>query len=321
VRSPEVVAAIARLREKGVLSEPVATALAAPARGDLLSVRNELRVLLYGGVLLVTAGVGIFLQENHRRLGPALIASLIGAFAALCLLYAWKRSAPFSWERAASPHVASDYLLLLSMLLFGSDLAYVETQFRLLGPRWPYHLLVVAVLCLAAAYRFDSRAVLTLALTSFAAWRGVAVGWPGSGPGGSAASAVRANAIVCGVLYVALGALSVRARRKAHFEAVWVAAGLLLMFGGILPGALLDSGAWPLWEAVLAIVSAAVIAVAYRLRRPLDFAIALAAVYVGGLRALAELVSGASDLLFIALWSVAVLGVLITATRRMRRAA
>jgi len=62
------------------------------------------------------------------------------------------------------------------MLLLGSDFAYVEAQFRLLGPNWPEHLLVVAIVYFAAAYRFDSRAVLALALTSLAAWRGVSAG-------------------------------------------------------------------------------------------------------------------------------------------------
>jgi hypothetical protein len=318
--SPEVVAAIESLREKHILSEVQANAFLPPARGELVSIRAELRTLLYGGVLLVAAGVGIFLEESHERLGPTLVATLVAVLAASGFVYALRRSPPFSRGRTESPHVAADYLLLLAMLLVASDLAYVEAQFRILGPRWPYHFLVVALLCFAAAYRFDSRSVLTLALASFAAWRGVAAGMPFAVGLLRSSAAIRANAIVLGALYVAAGALGARTQRKAHFEPVWTAAGLILVFGGILSGVLI-SGSWLRWEAVLAGAASAVLAVAYRLRRPLDFAIALAAAYAGGLRALGRFAHDSRGLFWIAAWSVAVLVVLIAATRRMRRPA
>ena len=41
--------------------------------------------------------------------------------------------------------LGADYVLLLGVLLVGADLAYIETQLRLLGPEWAYHLLVVAL--------------------------------------------------------------------------------------------------------------------------------------------------------------------------------
>ena len=140
---------------------------------------------------------------------------------------------------------------------------------------------------------------------------GAATGSPG---------AVRANAIVLGLLYVAAGVVSVRRRRKAHFEPVWVTAGLVLVFGALLSGAW-GRGAepWPLWEVALFLVAGVVMTIAYRLRRPLDFAIALAAVYVGGLRALEGLISGPGDMLIVAAWSIGALVVLIAATRRLRR--
>ncbi len=283
--------------------------------------RGELRLLLYGGVLLLAGGIGFFLKENHERLGPAVVAALAGAAAIGCFAFVVRRAPAFSWGAVTSPHVAVDYLLLLAMLVFAADLAYVETQFRLLGPNWPWHLFVVAVAGFAAAYRFDSRAVLTLALTSFAAWRGVSVGLPfGNTAATGSPGAIRANAIVCGLLYVAAGIVSVRRRRKPHFEPVWVTAGLVLVFGALLSGAW-GRGAqpWRLWETALFILAALVMAIAYRLRRPLDFAIALAAVYLGGLRALEGLLSGPGDMLIVAAWSIAALVVLIAATRRLRR--
>src|SRR4029453_2494453 len=139
---------------------------------------------------LATTGVGLFLKENHERLGPTVLAALIGLAAAICLFYAYRRSPPFSWEAAPPTHLAVDYVLLLGVLLLGSDLAYVEAQFRWLGPKWPLHLLLVSLLYFAAAYRFDSRVVLSLALSAFAAWRSVSAALPFSHAGGGAVALV-----------------------------------------------------------------------------------------------------------------------------------
>ena len=169
--NPDVAAAIASLRARRVLSEPQAAPLLRWARGEVVSLHWELRTALYAGVLLATTGVGLFLKDNQERVGPAAIAALLGLCAGICLLYVFRRSPPFSWQATPTPHIAVDYVLLLGVLLLGSGIAYVETQFRWLGPQWPLHLLILSLLYLTFAYRFDSRAVLSLALTSFAAWR------------------------------------------------------------------------------------------------------------------------------------------------------
>jgi hypothetical protein len=191
-----------------------------------------------------------------------------------------------------------------------------------LGSHWAYHLLLVSVIYFAAAYRFDSRAVLTLALTSFAAWRGVSVAMPYDSSS-DATGTVRLNALGCGLLFIAAGALLARARRKAHFEPVWVAMGAILLFGGILSGVLEKDAEWMIWELVLLVVGGTFLAACYRLRRPLEFALATAALYVGGFRLLVEVMpndSGGATLFLIAIWSGAALIFLIATTRRMRRA-
>jgi hypothetical protein len=319
--NPDVVAAIEALRAKSTLSQPQADALLRPARGELVSIHAELRVTLYTGVLLATAGVGLFLKENHERLGPAVLASLIGLAAAACLLYAFRRFPPFSWETGSSPSlIGADYVLLLGVLLVGSDLAYIETQYRWLGPNWPLHLLLVALLYFAAAYRFDSRTVLSLALSTFAAWRGISAALPFSSAAhlAGAAAVLRANALGCGILFIALGILSVRLRRKAHFEAVWTTMGLLLLFGGLLSGVFQIGSSWPLWELPLFLFAGATVFLAHRLRRPLDFALGVLAAYLGSLRFLAQALEGSALAFTIALSSLAVLAFLIYAQRRMR---
>jgi 4-hydroxybenzoate polyprenyltransferase len=109
-----------------VLEELPANLFGRVARRELVSVRLEIRAALYAGVLLLTSGVGLFLKENHERIGPAAIGIAIGVGAAACLAWASRRSTPFTWGEAASAHPAFDYVLLLGALLFAADLAYLE---------------------------------------------------------------------------------------------------------------------------------------------------------------------------------------------------
>ncbi len=289
------------------------------ARGELVPVRLELKTLLYVGVLVAVGGVGKFVRDYHDRLGPVVIASALAAAALACLVYAFRRSPAFSWGETVSPHLAADYVLVLGALLLASDLAYVERQFGILGDRWPYHFLVVAVIYFLLAYRFDSRAVLSLAVSAVAAWRGVSVTTAFGGPGEAAVGILRANALAIGAILVAAGFLSVRSGRKPHFEKVYVTAGLLLLFGGILSGVLQpSSSSWLAWEAALGLLGAAVLAVAWRLRRSIDFAIAVAALWLGVLRLTGEVLKREPLYLAAAVWSIVAIVVLVRATRRIQ---
>jgi hypothetical protein len=291
------------------------------ARGELVPVRAELKTLLYAGVLVAIAGVGKFVKDYHDRLGPVVIASALGLAALGCLFYALRRSPAFSWGATVSPHLAADYVLVLGALLVGTDLAYIERQFRVLGDRWPYHFLVVAAVYFLLAYRLDSRAVLSLAVSAFATWRGASVTMAFEGREQAGFGILRANALATGALFVAAGLLSVRSRRKPHFEKVYVTAGLLLVFGGILSGALQGAASpWLLWETVLGVVGAAVLAIAWRLRRSIDFAIALAALWLGVLRLTGEVLKREPLYLAAAVWSILAIVVLVRATRRMQAA-
>jgi hypothetical protein len=320
--NPDVVDAIERLRERRILSEAQAAPLSRVYRGELVSVEPELRAALYAGVLLLVMGVGLFLKENHERIGPAAIAVILGAAALACLFYAWRRLPAFSWQSMPSPHVGADYVLLLGVLLAAADLAWIESQFRVLGPDWPYHLLVVSILYFAAAYRFDSRAVLSLALSAFAAWRGVSVSLAFASRAAQATPAVRVNALVCGAIFVGGGIYSVRANRKPHFEPVWTTLGLLLFLGALVSGVFQYSAVdWPWWEVPLWACSGVVIVVSYRLRRTLDFSLGVLAAYLGLLRLLEDALSGTSMLFVVGASSLAVIVLLVRMQRRMKEPA
>jgi hypothetical protein len=318
--NPDVVAAIARLRAENVLSIQQATLFNRVARRDLVSVRFEIRVLLYLGVLLLTSGVGVLVTEHHREIGPLAIAGAIGLAGTACLCWVIRRAAPFSWGQVQSPNVAFDYILLLGLLLLASDLAYVEVQFTLLGPTWPQHLLVVGVAYLLAAYLWDSRTVLGLALTTLAAWRGVSIGLISGSVWAADSRALRLNAIGLALLYVAAAGLSALLKRKAHFEGVFANTGLLLLLGALLSGVLGDNVAWNMWLATLLVAAGLVTWISFRLRRSLYFAEGVGAAYVGLLRLMFEpFRNEVSSLPFLlaALLGIAVLALIFAAHRRM----
>lgn len=318
---PDVAAAIPALVESGALPAGEAPRLLRVARGELLSVHRELRALLYAGVLLATGGVGLLVKQNLERIGPLVIAAALAVAAAAALAWVVRVAPPFSWQQVESPNLAFDYILLLGILLVASDLAYVELHFGLLGAYLSWHLLIVAVLAGAAAVRFDSRVLFSLALSSFAAWRGVSLARARSAEWFLAGPAVRWNAIACGVLFAALGYGLARTGRKAHFEPVAVHLGWLLVLCGLAAGMTHGGGSGLAWGAALLLVGALLAAAAYRLRRFPLFAYGVVAAYIAVNRILLEAIFGdALGCLWIGASSLVVVAGLLVAYRRLKEA-
>jgi hypothetical protein len=320
--NPEVVAAVESLRAEGVLPDDRADLLGRVARGELVSVRIEIRAALYLGVLLLAGGVVLFVKENRERIGPVAIGIAIGLAAAACLAWVFRRSSAFTWESAVSTHVGFDYVLLLGALLVATDLAFLESQVGHFGTDWPWHLLAVAALYAALAYRFDSRMLLALALTSFAAWRGVSVSLARTSLGEGDPARLRVEALACGALFVALGVASERAERKAHFGDVYVNGGLFLALAGLLAGVFAREG-WGGWLAALVFAAGATAFLAFRSGRSLPFALAVVAAWVGLQRLIFEVAGGAGangggTLLLSAASAAAALVLVVSARRRMR---
>jgi hypothetical protein len=313
----DVVLAIPALVESGALPPAAAPRLLRVARGELVSVHAELRALLYAGVLLLTAGVGLLVRQNLDRIGPVAVAAALGLAAAAALAWVARVAPPFSWQEVASPNLAFDYILLLGILLVAADLAYCEVQLGLPASQRQWHLLLVAGLAGLAAFRFDSRVAFSLALGTFAAWRGVALADAATSRAWDAAGTWRWNAIACGILFAGLGLGLAHWRRKAHFEPVAVHLGCLLALGGIAVG--MED---PAWGAALLLAGAALAGVAYRTRRFPLFAYGVVAAYVGLTRLLAALSHDAAlGCLWFGASSAAVIAGLLAAHRRMKEPA
>ena len=217
-----------------MLARETAAPLRRAAAGSIVSVREEIRILLWAGVLLVSTGAGLLVKQNLDRIGPMAIAIALGVAAAACLVFVWRRAPGFSWGESDGGELVRDAALLLGALLVAADLAFIELKFTWLDENWRWHLLIVAVFYAALALRFDSKSLFSLALSSFAAWRGVAIATVAV-PWGPLEGDDRllVEALICGVLFLILGKLMLRLGRKAHFEptAAWL--GWLLILGGL----------------------------------------------------------------------------------------
>lgn len=321
--SPEAARAIPELVAAGVLTPEQAAPLLATARGEVVPVRAELRTLAGLAVTLFVSGAGLLLRERHAELGALPIALLLALATGVALAAAWRRSPGFDWGRHARPDWLLDALLLLAFGLAGAELAWIETQFTPLGADWPLHLLAMSLVAAALALRFDSLVAWTLALATFAAWRGVSLSPTraaldaGLAPAG--AGALRWNLLLCALLFFLLGRLGVRFDRKPHFEPATTFLALLAAGLGAASG-LGERGDWPFWAVALAALGAGAAVWAFHRRRRALFALGALALYVAMTRALFALPDAAAlGCFWFALSTIGAIALLVVVHRRFGR--
>jgi len=237
-------------RLRPLIGNATADALIARERRDVFSVHPELRILAWGGAMLLATAAGLILKNNYDRIGPIAIAALMGVAAAAC--YVW------IWRRRAGQSLVDDYVLLLGGLLLSADVAFVESQFHLFGDKWYRQFLIVAVVHAAGAYAYRSRVLLSLSIAALAAWLGVSRQWWW---GGSAAE-YSLRAFTCAAILIMWRV----ANRVAEFAAVFEHFAANLAFGAAF--ALMFEKRWLVAGCLLAIAfSIAVIAWGVRTRR------------------------------------------------------
>jgi len=322
MRSQEAARAIPELVAAGVLRPEQAAPLLAAARGEVVTVRAGLRWLAGLSVALLTGAAGLLIRDYHDAIGPLGIALLLGLAAALALAFAFRRGAPFTWGRDPGPDWLLDGLVLLAVGLLGADLAWIEVHFTPFGAEWPYHLLAMSLLTGALAVRFDSAPAWSLALATFAAWRGVSI-VPGAAALESALGRgddpVRPQLLLCAALFFVLGRLAVRFGRKAHFEPATTF--LALLAAALATSTALVSADWAIWNLTLATLGSTAAVWAFRARRRALFALGALALYVAMTRTLFALPFGPSlGCFWFAASTVGVI-VLLVAVHRSFRAA
>ena len=257
-----VTSLLKEMHEAGTLSSGQLDVLTELHLKKRYSVHQELRAAIYIGVLLVTAGVGLTIRQYFVQLGDiAIIGSLtLGALAAF--LYCFLKGKPYSSGEVESPNILFDYVLLLGCTLYAADVGYIETQFRVLGDSWHNYLLVSATLFFFLAYRFDNRLVLSMALSTLAAWFGFQL----SARFLSFHKYYRESAIAYSLVTFALGSVSHRLAIKKHFFDIYLNFTVHFLLAALLSGvAQYRFSSWHLPAMAAAITAVAVYSMRTRL--------------------------------------------------------
>lgn len=158
---------ILQLNREGLISDDAAGPLVVQERREVVSLYAEVRTLAWLGVMMIAGGIGVIVSKNIDRIGPVAIAVAIGLASAACYAYAIRR------RRSAHHGLLDEYVLLLGALILSADVGYIEHQFHLLGPEWPRHFLLLAIVHGATAYYFDSAALLSMSIAALASWFGI----------------------------------------------------------------------------------------------------------------------------------------------------
>ncbi len=226
-----------RWHRGGLLTDSEYESVGAIARKERFSIFLELNALLYLGVLSIAAGVAWTVQTSFADLGDLAIILTLSSALAGCFYYSFSRGLPYSRGRVQSPTLAFDYILYLGCLIFAIELAYLEIRFQILRTAWDNHVLVSALVFFGLAYRFDNRFVLSMALSTLAAWFGIKLTFMGF----DSPAALRPSAMLYGALVGGAGLQLHRLDIKRHFLETYLHIAVNAILLALVSGTIDDS--------------------------------------------------------------------------------
>ena len=220
-----------QLHAKGILSDASFAKIKLADENKLLSVHWEIKTVLYLGVLLLSSGLGILVYKNIDTIGHQVILLFIALLCVGSFVFCIKNKLPFSSSKVASPNALFDYVLLLGCSMFIIFIAYLQYQYNVFGSRYGLATFFPMVLLFWSAYYFDHLGVLSMAITTMAAWLGITI---------TPLRILEANdfnsariiftGLFLGMLLIFLGWISHRKNIKAHFEFTYTNFGLHIFF-------------------------------------------------------------------------------------------
>lgn len=194
------------------------------------SIHWELKTILYLGVMLLSAGLGLLIYINIDTIGHQ---SIVGAIALACLGcfgYCVKNILPFSRLEVKNDHPFYDYVLLLGCLLFVTLEGYLQFQYNIFGEKYGLVTIIPAIVYLALAYRFDHRGILSMGITGLAAWLGIAVKPLDFFGQNFTSEELIISALILGLVLSLVAYLSVKFDFKKHFSFTFLNFGAQLVF-------------------------------------------------------------------------------------------
>lgn len=208
---------------------------------NIFSVNAELLFLLYLSVILFTSGVGVFVYKNIDSIGHLAILTLNFILMVVCFFLCFKKAKGYSNAEISFENPIYDYVLLTGSLLACIFLGYVNYQYHLFGTDYRWVSLLTAVLCFAIAYYFDSRTVLSMAITALTAFVGITL-TPKTLIGNEIYNnlSLMYSGVLLGIALVLWAEFSQQNNIKKHFHFVYASLTLHLVGISIIAGLLHD---------------------------------------------------------------------------------
>lgn len=304
-------------RTAGTITEEQHASLAAIVRRERFSLFVELNAILYVGVISLVAGIGITFRDYVASLGDSIILAILVLLMAMAFGYCFAKAPTYSNSETDSPSFAFDYVLYFGCLVLSATLAFLETRFAIFNG-WDTHLFIAAMVFGVLAYRFDNRFVLSLALSTLAAFLGLRL----TGLFDTFDSEpLRIAGFLYGALLLGVGVALKRVAIKPHFLDVYLQLGANAMLLAVISGVFDDDvTAWGYLVALLTL-SAASIYLGIRFKRFAFVAYGTLFGYVGLSVRLLDLISGGETVLlaYFAVTGSAVLLALVLIARRFGR--
>jgi hypothetical protein len=225
------------LVENAIMPEEQSEKIAVYEQTKPFSIHWELRTLLYVGITLLGAGLGVVIYENIDSIGHNVLIGLIVMAFLGCLYYAFKHRKPFTWEEVVETEKLDDFALLGACVMFLTLEGYLQYQYNIFGTRYGLATILPAILFFFLAYRFDHRGVLSMAITAFASWVGVNIApirlWQQKN---FSTADVTHISILLGVVLIVMGGLSEYKNWKKHFSFSYFIFGFNIAFVATLAG-------------------------------------------------------------------------------------
>jgi hypothetical protein len=163
------------LLARNIISEGQSQLIESYLNSKAFSVYHELRFVLYGGILMLTSGLGVIIYENIDTIGHQVIIGLIAIVSVCCFFHAFKNRQSFSWSQTTGPNKLADYSLLMGSVTFLLLEGYLQYQYSLFGTKYGFAVILPTIVFFYCAYRFDHAGVLSMAITGLASWLGLTI--------------------------------------------------------------------------------------------------------------------------------------------------
>ena len=243
------------LLQQQLLSEVQFQAITKQREAADRSLLTELRLLLYLGVLMLTAGVGYFTYLNIGSMGHLILQGLMLVGILICAYFIQAKKEAFSPLKSSSSHPYLDHILLLEALLIGTFLVYVLIHYEWATAADAWSSFLCATLFIFMAYRYDHRGLLSIGITALIAGFGLSVSpvdwvqgnWVGE-------DLLPLSGIILGLTLFLIDWRLKKANIKVHFSFLIQLYAYLLFYVGAF-GLYMDNSYWKLDHWAFALTS------------------------------------------------------------------